>query len=631
MRSVTWRDRLRYAFDNSLARGPIGLMAWLALASALVIGVVGLLVWVFNLAPEPFSLGKLLWMGLMRTLDSGTMGGDEGSWPFLLAMLAMTLGGIFIISSLIGTITSGIESKLDELRKGRSRVVEADHTVILGWSEQIFSILTELAEANASRRRACVVVLAPQDSVAMQDAIRAQATGLGRTRVVCRSGSPMLAADLAMVGLDAARAVIVLSPEGEQPDIAVIKVLLAIGSQQGGWTESTCPVVAEIRDERNLRPAQLASNGRAQLVLVGDMVARIVAQTCRQSGLSLVYQELLDFGGDEIYFREERLLVGRSFGDCLAAYPRCAVMGVKPRDCVPSLLPPMDRLLGPGDALILVAEDDSLIRLTEPTGSPVDESAIALREPEPARPERTLVLGWNWRGGRVLRELDAYVATGSSAVVVADEPSTEGTVAALAAELRHIEVSFHDADSTDRGVLDGLAVSTFDQVIVLCYGDQLDAQAADARTLVTLLHLRDIADIDGRHVPVVSEMLDIRNRNLAEVTQADDFIVSDRLVSLVLTQVSENPELNAVFADIFDPEGAEIYLKPAADYLRLGQPLNGYTMVEAARRKGEACIGYRLAALANQADKSYGVVINPDKAAMVSFGAGDRLVVVAEG
>ena len=38
-------------------------------------------------------------------------------------------------------------------------------------------------------------------------------------------------------------------------------------------------------------------------------------------------------------------------------------------------------------------------------------------------------------------------------------------------------------------------------------------------------------------------MLDVRNRELAEVTQADDFIVSDKLVSLMLAQVSENKDL----------------------------------------------------------------------------------------
>ena len=50
-------------------------------------------------------------------------------------------------------------------------------------------------------------------------------------------------------------------------------------------------------------------------------------------------------------------------------------------------------------------------------------------------------------------------------------------------------------------------------------------------------------------------MLDLRNRELAEVTQADDFIVSDQLISLMLAQVAENKHLNAVFADLFDPRG----------------------------------------------------------------------------
>src|SRR5436190_2001409 len=81
----------------------------------------------------------LLWMNLMRLLDAGTMGGDDGSGPFLASMLAVTFCGIFVTSILIGTITSGIEAKLDELRKGRSHIIESNHTVILGWSEQIFA------------------------------------------------------------------------------------------------------------------------------------------------------------------------------------------------------------------------------------------------------------------------------------------------------------------------------------------------------------------------------------------------------------------------------------------------------------------------------------------------------------
>ncbi|MBI5829315.1 MAG: hypothetical protein HZB20_07185, partial [Chloroflexi bacterium] len=47
-----------------------------------------------------------------------------------------------IISALIGIINNGIEDKLDELRKGRSNVIESGHTVILGWSPQVFSIIS---------------------------------------------------------------------------------------------------------------------------------------------------------------------------------------------------------------------------------------------------------------------------------------------------------------------------------------------------------------------------------------------------------------------------------------------------------------------------------------------------------
>jgi hypothetical protein len=125
-------------------------------------------------------------------------------------------------------------------------------------------------------------------------------------------------------------------------------------------------------------------------------------------------------------------------------------------------------------------------------------------------------------------------------------------------------------------------------------------------------------------------MLDVRNRQLAEVTRADDFIVSDRIVSLMLAQISENKALNAVFADIFDPEGSEIYLKSAGDYVALDTPITFYTVLEAARRRGEVAIGYRRSETAALADQAYGVRLNPVKSEVVRFSPRDRVIVLAE-
>ena len=84
-------------------------------------------------------------------------------------------------------------------------------------------------------------------------------------------------------------------------------------------------------------------------------------------------------------------------------------------------------------------------------------------------------------------------------------------------------------------------------------------------------------------------MLDLRNRALAEVTRADDFIVSDRLVSLLLSQVAENRHLKAVFDDLFDPGGLrDLPASRPATTSGPGEPMTFATVVEAARRRGES-------------------------------------------
>ena len=147
---------------------------------------------------------------------------------------------------------------------------------------------------------------------------------------------------------------------------------------------------------------------------------------------------------------------------------------------------------------------------------------------------------------------------------------------------------------------------------------------------MTLLHLREIAERSGRPFSIVSEMLDDRNRELAEIARADDFIVSDRLVSLMMCQVSENKEYSAVFEELIDPEGSELYLKPADEYVEPDVPMNFYTVVEAACKRGEVAVGYRVEAEAGDPRKSYGVRLNPAKSRRIIFAGGDKIIVLAE-
>ncbi len=263
-----------------MSRGTIALILGLFVLSALVILVVSVVVLFTGTLREStdtagIDLPEMLWMSLLRTLDPGTMGGDSGSVMFVLSMLTVTLGGIFIVATLIGVISTGIGSKLDELRKGRSIVLEDNHTVVLGWSPQIFDVISEIVLANANKRNQRIVVLADRDKVEMETEIRQRLPNTLTTRIVCRSGSPTASTTWQ-------------SPASRSParssscrPRATIRTRthqdLAGQLEPPGRSEAPYRVVAEYSRRAQVDVARLASAGQAQLVLGGELIGRIAA------------------------------------------------------------------------------------------------------------------------------------------------------------------------------------------------------------------------------------------------------------------------------------------------------------------------------------------------------------------
>jgi voltage-gated potassium channel Kch len=484
--------------------------------------------------------------------------------------------------------------------------------------------------ANENQNSARIVVLANKDKVEMEDEIRERVETRGKTRIICRNGIPIDPNDIEIASPHQAKSIIVLPPENEDPDTDVIKTVLAITNNPNRRAEKY-HIVTQIRHAKNLNVLKMVgANDNVQAILTGDLIARIVAQTSRQSGLSVVYTELMNFGGDEIYFKHEPGLAGKTFGEALLAYEDSCVMGLRRADGRLQLSPPMDSRIEGGDQIFALAADDDTIRMSDLNPIPADETVIrSSREPLTSKPEKCLILGWNRSGTTIVHELDNYVPAGSQVTVVADIYNIEKQIRAQGGKLKNQKLVVMEGETTDRDLLNKLHVEDYDHVIVLAYST-LEPLEADAKTLVTLLHLRDMAVRDETPFSIVSEMLDLRNRELAEATQVDDFIVSEHLVSLMMSQLSENAELFDVFTDIFDPEGAEIYLKPIGDYVTTGQAVNFYTVTEAARRRGETALGYRIESESNDSSKAYGVHTNPKKSLQVKFVPEDKVIVIAE-
>ncbi len=617
MRKHTLKEKLQYKFDNIMSKGTVALVGMLFLVTFLVVMIAGIVV---SIAAGSSEIGNNIWISLMHAIDAGTLAGDStDNMSSVIIFSVVTICGIFVTSILIGIITTGFEEKLNSLRKGSSKVIEKNHTVILGFDDNIYTIISELIVANENEKDGCIVIISAEDKELMEEKIAEQIEDFKTTRVICRSGEVTELNVLEKASLETCRSIIL----NEQNDFMTIKAILATVSylKSRNAFERETHIVTTIMDKMNYEAAKIAGEGKVEIIFSKDAIARIIAHTCRQPGLSNVLIELFDYEGDELYFERFPEFVGKRFEEILLSFEKAIVFGIK-RD--------NDILLNPKKDVV-ITENDQIIYLVEDNGTEKPLSVIpkSKKELEVAKvgkveesPEHILVLGTNTMLPAIMSELDHYVAKGSSVIIADDKVAPE--YVNLKDTLENIVVEIKECDTNDRKNLDLLTSSKINHVLLLSELEY-DSEISDAMTLLKLIHLRDIAQKTNAKYSITSEMQNVTNQKLAKVAKVNDLVVGTNIINLILTQISENRGLSAVFTDLLDEDGSEIYMKKASLYVKKDTPVDFYTITEIASRRNEIAIGYK-----KYEDSTFQVIINPAKSDEITFTEKDYLILLAE-
>ena len=645
--------RLRYRFDTFMARGGVSIfkvLTGLFLAALVVIGAArGLVLW---LAPElPLThedIGFLgnLYVTFLELTDPGNMVQDLNSSPWYKA-LAITAGmvGIVMLSALIAFITTALDQKLNELRRGRSKVIEEDHTLILGWNEQrIVEILHELTIANESEKDACVVILADKDKEEIDDVLRLRVKELKTTRIVTRSGDVSTLANLDMVSIESARSVIILAScddtDGAEAKAASdAKGIQTVLATMGRATrDEDFSVVVEIFNPTHREIVRSSFPEHVVTVNTSDVLAKLLVQTSRSVGLSVVYNEILSFDGCEMYFYGADW-GDATFGEATFRFPDGVPIGIRTTEGEITINPDHTRRLTNGEEVLIVADDDSTIDFEDSPVAEARDFAVSDRRNKQVV-ERELMIGWNFKSPSILREFADYIIEGSQIDVLLKSPSEQqrAEVKTLNAEIENIEIRLIEKDYLNLNDLMSLQPFAYDNIIILAGSDdtgaELDTSRVDSENIVALLLLRRIFSQypdESKDTKLITEILDSQNYALVARAGVQDVIISNRLVSMIMAQISESRDIEKVYDDIFQEDGSEIYLKPASLYFdELPIEVSFADMIRIAQRREEVCIGLKKKAQENNKEANNGVTLIPEKNTVFSLNAEDSLVVVAE-
>lgn len=613
--------RIQYFIDNAMTKGMKSMMLILLLAVIVLSLVFGT---VLGLTTNEVTVWSGIWESIMHIIDPGTITGDNGkSIVYMVLMSVATVCGLIIISTLIGIINTSITIKLENLKKGKSRIIENDHIVILGFDEEIYKIIEELITANReeSKRKNSIVILdssmTPEE---MEEAVNKRIPNKYNTKLIYRKGIIYDVDSIDLCSVNTCRSVIV----NVESDFVTIKCILAVASILKD--NDNVHITAVIKNSDYKEAAMLASNNKVLLLDFEEIIAKMIAQAGRHTGASYVFSELFDFAGSEFYtVPADESLVGLNINEVNLYCPKAIFVGkeIKKTEkteengivkitevseaCLYPCIPEDEKIIHEDDRLIFISENSHINYLEKPHKSE-NKTPVVLNRKSKDLMSNILILRYSSKIETILSEQYKFLGEDSKITIAVKQEHTS-KILDLKKKYKNIEIVENFDFSTDS--LKKLIIDVKpESVIVLAStsDNRNDFEMSDMKRkaimhredseiILLLLQLRSLINMSSEefNFSITSEIQYSENQKLVSDTGVNDFVVGSVVTNEILAQVARQKNRYGIFEDIITAGGSDIIFKPASDYLEVGSTVKIFDIfaAEAKSKIDSVFIGYK--------------------------------------
>ena len=591
-----------------------------------------------------YTFPDALWWSFLRVTNFGNLYHEDFAIGRLFGAMA-ALSGWVVFGLLISIITTSIQTRLNELQKGRIGFDYSGHTIIFGWNQTIYSLLDEFTVLK-DRGEVPVVIMSERTAEQMYNDIRSFCQFGTVDRVVCRMGSPESVADQQRINVNEAKEIIVLNSGlntgSINSDASALKTLLAFvknledskknnKGKKRAATYMQTNLIMEISQSSSLElikgllPALRKTDiTRVNFypILTVQVIGKLLAQCAIQPGLSVVYQDLFSYkdlpgfeSNTEIYIVplfQAGLERETCFEELVLALTNAIAIGYVKEGADPVLNPAYGsrearELLNPRrDMVICIADDMESVFFTQPTGSigKNHESVKELPQEVEGSPLKIMVLGAGKKASVAVSEFYKNAPTGSK--ITCSENFRQGSLASTETFSERVTLDYLDMRES-HSLLSAITSSkVLDYDMVVFAEDIQDAVSHDALSLMLLAGINVACRNSDKRPRIVMDLFDHNNVELAQTANADDVIIGAEVASNYLLQVAMSPSRYFIFTELLSCWGTEIGIKPTALYA-VGERKVSFTMVmKAARLRSEVAIGFSY--MDNGVEK---IILNP--------------------
>ena len=598
MKKEKLKKKFNYWLDKQMAKGTISIIRLLTTTVFSVVVFVSLLIFLFKLRSSFFSA---FWDSLATIINAWMPSSDDGEAGYIVLNTFTAIVGLFFTSILIGVVSSGIEERIDSLRKGNSAVLEQGHTVILGYNCGEHGLLKQLILATGFSKR-CIVIFTDIEKPDMEQDLKNNVEIPKNITVLCRNGDITNINDLRCCSIETAEIVIV----NAMNDNRRIKAILAASSLLKEYKDAHVRLIACVTNDKYMLPQQKTTEENITMLKTADIMAKIIAHTTTEPGLSIAFKELMNFEENELYFEKSDQLRGKSVMQISGSLNYAAMVGIK-HDGKIIMNPRSDFVVGDGDELILFEQMKGQYRIRKQEEKNL-EDRLAPKMLKEAK-GKIGIFGYNGLLKIILSELPEDVR---DICILSDKKE----VCSLAKKYpkRNIEI----VDTSYENHLEKYA-GQFSHIVLLTDREK-EKEDADIDTILLLLKLQDIMERRGFDYNIVAELNMEGSYNISLKSKNIDYIVNSSISSLILAQIAESPDLEYVFNELLTNKGNELYSKPIRNFNL--NTKHDYSFD--ALKRIVLSYGYTLLGAMHEGN----LKMNPDLDERIIFDEDDRLIVL---
>lgn len=433
----------------------------------------------------------------------------EETAMLVLAIIMVILGMILFSGAIIATVTTSLRAYIDKKSHAKGKILVDDHFVILNWNSKVPDMVYNLM---LKEFRNNIVILSERSKEYIESEIKSlllsnEVKAKYKANLIIKQGDPLMRNNLEDISIENASQICVMASDDIKDiddddiinhDLLNLKIVLRLGSFK---IRPECQIVVETDSDETRGQIENLSHKVNSLkglsispVSFNKKIGQIIAQSMVTPQMSELYTELFSFKGSEFYSIEAEETI--------------------------------DSYLATHNEAIPVYRENRMFVLAE------DTPDLSKRRQVPYRNENCF------------KPVKSEIVTAASIFIIGSNRKKEFVLENLSRSKQFGEVDFllkHYDKRDNAKLIEDIKATPGPKKILILSDDEASPESYDANVFVTLIELSK-AFPRRENITFITELLDSRNLSSIKDFNIKNTIISNKMMSLLITQLAMNQD-----------------------------------------------------------------------------------------